>query len=115
MNIKSIGISIKNIVIASFRGELLMRMGCDKVFMHIVYTFMLFWIMILMNIMVENTLSKVEKNKEVLTELQIYHTEKMVQLAGMGRITKTGKMLESKGSPVTFPQKPAARIDSEER
>lgn len=114
MNISSIGATLKNIVIASFRGELLMRMGCDKVFAHIVYTFMLFWIMILLNIMVENTLSKVEKNKEVLTEMQIYHTEKMVQLAGMGRITKTGKILESKGSQVTFPQKPAARIDAEE-
>ena len=35
-------------------------------------------------------------------------------MAGMGRITKTDKMLENKGSEVTFPVKPATRIDAKE-
>ena len=68
----------------------------------------------ILNIMVENTMSKVEKNKEILTDLKIYHTEKTVQMAGMRRITKTDKMLENKGSKVTFPTKPATRIDAKE-
>lgn len=114
MNIKAIGTSIKNLVIASFRGELLMRLGCDKVFLQIVYTFMLFWVMIMLNILVENTLSKVERNNDILTELQIYHTEKMVQLASMGRITKTEELLDNKGSKVCLQKKPAFRIDSDE-
>ena len=91
-----------------------MRLGCDKVFLQIVYTFMLFWVMIMLNILVENTLSKVERNNDILTELQIYHTEKMVQLASMGRITKTEELLDNKGSKVCLPKKPAFRIDSDE-
>ena len=114
MNLKAAGASIKNAFKAFLRGELLMRLGCDRFFPHILYTFLLFWIGILLNIMVENTMSKVEKNKEILTDLKIYHTEKTVQMAGMRRITKTDKMLENKGSNVTFPTKPATRIDAKE-
>lgn len=66
--------SLKNALNAFFRGELLMRLGFDRFFLHIVYTFGLFWAMILMDMMIENTLSKVEKNKEILNELKIYHT-----------------------------------------
>ena len=102
MNIKAIGTSIKNLVIASFRGELLMRLGCDKVFLQIVYTFMLFWVMILFLL------------KLLTAVLLIYHTEKMVQLASMGRITKTEELLDNKGSKVCLPKKPAFRIDSDE-
>ena len=110
MNLKAAGVSIKNAFNAFLRGELLMRLGCDRFFPHILYTFLQFWIGILLNIMVENTMSKVEKN----TDLKIYHTEKTVQMAGMRRITKTDKMLENKGSKVTFPTKPATRIDAKE-
>ena len=115
MNFKAAGASLKNAFYAFLRGELLMRLGCDKAFPHILYTFMLFWIAILMNIMVENTMSKVEKNKEILTDLKIYHTEKMVQLVSLDRITRTNKLLEDKGSAVTFPEKPATRIDAKEK
>ena len=109
MNLKAAGASIKNAFNAFLRGELLMRLGCDSFFPHILYTFLLFWIGILLNIMVGNTMSK-----EILTDLKIYHTEKTVQMAGMRRITKTDKMLENKGSNVTFPTKPATRIDAKE-
>lgn len=92
-----------------------MRLGCDKLFAHIVYTFMLFWMLILMNIMVENTMGKVEKNRPVLRELKIYHTEKKVELARIGRITEADRMLKDRGSAVTFPEIPAGKIAAKEQ
>ena len=107
--------SLKNALNAFFRGELLMRLGFDRFFLHIVYTFGLFWAMILMDMMIENTLSKVEKNKDILNELKIYHTEKTVQIVSMDRITTINRMLEDKGSQASFPEKPAMRIDTKNR
>lgn len=55
------------------------------------------------------------KNKEILNELKIYHTEKTVQIVSMDRITTINRMLEDKGSQVSFPEKPAMRIDTKNR
>lgn len=114
MNRYDIKATLKNAFNAFIRGELLLRPAFNDKFIHIVYTFILFWALILLSIMVENTLSKIEKNKEILTDLQIYHTEKMVQLVSIGRITRTEAMLKDKGSDVSFPQKPASRIDAKD-
>lgn len=115
MNWVSISASLKNAMNAFFRGELLMRLGCDRIFMHIAYTFMLFWAMILLDMMIENTLSKVEKNKDVLTDLKIYHTEKMIQLVSLDRITTMERLLKEKGSDVTLPEQPALKLDTKEK
>lgn len=115
MNLKAAGASMKNILNAFLRGELMMRLGIDRAFPHIMYVCLLMWIWILLSMAVENTMSQVEKNKEILGDLKIYHTEKMVQLVSLDRITKTDRMLGEKGSPVTFPEKPAAHMDAEEK
>ncbi len=115
MNLKTIGHNIWGVILDYFRGELLMKMGCGKYFMHIVFVFMLFWCMILFDVVVENRLYILKKNKETLSELQIYHTEKMVQLASFGRITKTERMLKERNSTVTYPTKPASRLDVKEK
>lgn len=115
MNIKSIGHSIWTFILDYFRGELLMKLGCGKYFMHIVLLFILFWGMILFDIVVENRLYLLQKNKQTLSELQIYHTEKMVELARFGRITSTEKMLRERNSTITYPTKPANRLDVKEK
>lgn len=115
MNIKAIGHSIWTFILDYFRGELLMKLGCGKYFMHIVFVFILFWGMILFDIVVENRLYLLQKNKQTLSELQIYHTEKMVELARFGRITSTEKMLKERNSTVTYPTKPASRLDVKEK
>jgi len=115
MNWNSMTGSLKKTSRAFIRGELLWRLGCDKLFPYIVYTFMLFWILILLNIMVENTLGKVDKNRETLGALKIAHTEKAVELAEIGRITRAESLLKEMGSDVTFPSEPATRIDAKEK
>ncbi|MCI5989893.1 MAG: hypothetical protein SOY98_03965 [Candidatus Cryptobacteroides sp.] len=115
MNFRSFSASLRNIIDAFFRGELLMRIGADKYFPHIAYTFMLFWVMILMDMMIENTLGKVEKNREVLTSLKIYHSQKVVELVSIDRVTTVERLLKDKGSAVGLPEKPAYRLGVKEK
>ncbi len=98
---------INNSVWAILHGEFLLRLRIDKFFPHILWTFLLFWGMILSGMMVQKTLVKVEKNKSVLSEMKIYHAQKTVQIARLGRLSTVEQLLEDNGSDVTLPEKPA--------
>lgn len=111
MNTRMIGNILLNSVKAILQGEFLVRTRCDKFFLHIIYTFFLFWSMIWISMKVENTLVAVEKNKKTLNDMKIYHAQKTVQLVSLNRISVVNSLLQEKGSDVTLPQKPADRID----
>lgn len=102
---------LRNAISALFHGELLFRLKVDKFFIHILYTFLLLWLTILLDIRVEKTMAQVEKNKATLSEMKIYHAHKTVQMVSLNRISTVQEMLEEKGSAVTLPQKPATRIE----
>lgn len=103
--------SIRNSFISIVRGEFLLKIGCDKYFMHILYTFFLIWLMIWTSIKIENTLAKVEKNKVLLNDMKIYHAQKTVKMVSLNRITEVERLLRENGSEVTLPQRPADRIE----
>ena len=88
-----------------------MRMHLDRYFIHIAYTFLLFWLVIVYSMMVQNTLAKVEKNRNAVNDLKIFHAQKTVKLVGFGRIDTIEDMLKKQGSDITLPEKPAARLD----
>jgi hypothetical protein len=52
----------------------------------------------------------VEAGKKELANVEIYHAQKVVELAGLNRMTTVRDLLEEKGSKVGLPEKPAARI-----
>ena len=105
-----IGLWLKNAFLASIRGEFLLRLHVGKYFIHILYTFFLFWVSIWLSLKIEKTLTKVEENRKVLQDTEIYHAQKTVELASMGRMSKIEDMLREKGSALTIPQKPADKI-----
>ena len=105
-----VGLWLKNAFLASIRGEFLLRLHVGKYFIHILYTFFLFWVSIWLSIKIEKTLTKVEENRKVLQDTEIYHAQKTVELASMGRMSKIEDMLREKGSALTIPQKPADKI-----
>lgn len=109
--VKKFFTAIKNAVKAIFLGELLLRMRLDRFFIHILYTFLMFWIAILTSMMVQNTLVKVEKNKAKIAELKIYHAQKTVKLVSLGRLETVEEQLSRRGSEISSPEKPAARIE----
>ena len=102
-----VGLWLKNAFLAAIRGEFLLRLHVGKYFIHILYTFFLFWVSIWLSL---KTLTKVEENRKVLQDTEIYHAQKTVELASMGRMSKIEDMLREKGSALTIPQKPADKI-----
>ena len=105
-----VGTWLKNAFHAMIKGEFLLRLHINKYFIHIIYTFFLFWVSIWMSLKIEKTLTRVEEKRKVLQDIEIYHAQKTVELESMGRMTKIEQMLQEKGSTLSMPAKPADRI-----
>ena len=92
---------------AMLRGEFLLRLDIGRYFIHIVYAFFLFAMVIWLSLVIEGTMTKVEKNKAVLQELEIVHTQKVFDLVSLSKRSSVRQLLEEKGSKVTEPTQPA--------
>lgn len=108
--VSDIGAWLKNAFMAMIRGEFLLRLHVNKYFIHIIYTFFLFFISIWLSLKIEKTLTKVEDKRKVLQDVEIYHAQKTVEMESMGRMTRIEQMLQEKGSALAIPEKPADRI-----
>ena len=102
---------LRNGFSAVITGNLLLRLNAGKYFMHIAYTFVLFWILIFESLMAENALSKVEKNKERISEMEIVYADKTFEVASMSRRSAIQKRLEAMGSQVQEPRQQAIVIE----
>jgi len=100
----------KNILMSIIHGDLMMKLKLDKYFPHIIYTFFLMFVSIWLGLKIQNTMVKVEKNKDILTDMKIYHAQKTVQLVGLNRMSTVDDLLRDKGSDVTMPEVPANKI-----
>ena len=100
---KFLGRSFKAIL----KGEFLLRMQVDKVFPHILWFFALMWVSIWLSMKIDATLIRVEQNKRILGDLEIYHAEKTEALVRLNRFSTIQYKLEEMGSKVGLPEKPA--------
>ena len=105
-----IGATIRNIITAVFKGELLLRLHVDKYFVHIISLFVLILAAVWISLKVDTTLTKVEKNKKVIHELEIYHAEMTSELVELGRLSTVEAHLQELGSDVAMPEKPAVAV-----
>ncbi|MGN1211780.1 MAG: FtsL-like putative cell division protein [Candidatus Cryptobacteroides sp.] len=103
--------TFKNIMSAILSGELLLRMHFDRFLPHILYLFFLMWLSIYANLMMDSTMVKVQKTKEIVESMRIYHAQKTNELAEYGSISKIQDMLIKSGSDVGMPDKPADRLE----
>ena len=92
------------------RGEFLLRLNVGRYFIHIVYTFFLIAMIIWISLMIESTMTKVEKGKAELRELEIVHTQKTFDVVKLTRRSSINEMLQQMGSKVTEPQQPATQL-----
>lgn len=111
LRIGDIGRFLAASMAAIFKGQFIMKLKVDKYFLQIAWTFLLFTLMILFSLGVDSTLSKVERNKKVLKELEILHTQKKYELITLNRRSTVSSLLEEKGSAVKEPEKPAVTIE----
>ena len=105
--VQDLGRLLKETVNAILHGQLLMRLNIGRYFVHIVYTFFLFAMLIWMSICVDSTLAKVENNQLALKELEIQHSNLEFELRTLNRRVAIEEMLEKSGSKVTEPSVPA--------
>lgn len=98
---------IKNSFTAILKGEFLLRLNVGRYFAHIVYTFFLFAMVIWLSLMIETSMAKVEKNKAILRELEIQHSQKTFEVVKLSRRSEVESELKRLGSNVGEPQKPA--------
>lgn len=101
---------LKNAAIAIVEGKFLLRIQANRYFIHIIYTFFLFWVSIWLSLKIEKTLTRLEDNRKALADVEIYHAQKTVELAGLSRMSKVQRMLEESGSKLAMPAKPADSI-----
>ena len=109
--IADIGTLLKNSVTAIMRGELLLRMNIGRHFSKYLFTFVMLALLILFNLAVENTFSKVEHNKLILKELEIKCADRTFQVASMSRRSSIAARLEKMGSKVKEPERAATILE----
>ncbi len=108
--LSDIGKGFVNTLLAILQGKLLLKLNAARYFIHIIYTFFLFWVSIWLSLKIEKTLTKVEDNRKVLSDIEIYHAQKTVELAGYSRLNTVQDMLKDAGSNLVIPSKPADRL-----
>lgn len=107
---KKIGDALKESLKAIWKGEFVLRLRADKLYIHILYFFLLAGLSIYVSLMVDRTLAKVERNKETIKNLEIEHAQKTGQLVKLHSISTTLEQLRVLGSEVKTPEKPANTI-----
>ena len=105
--IQDVGRLLKESIKAILHGQFLLRLNIGRYFIHIVWTFVLFGMLIWFSLGVDSTLAKVEKNQAAIKELEIEHSNLEFELRTLNRRAALEDLLKESGSKVTEPQKPA--------
>ena len=105
--LSDLGTFLKNSFLAILRGQFLLRLHVDKYFMHIVYVFFLFAMLILISLGTEATLNKMEENRKQIEQLQITSLDKTYEVAEKSRRSAISEGLRATGSEVGEPTQPA--------
>ena len=109
--LSDIGAFLKNSFLAILQGRFLMRLRIDEYFIHIVYVFFLMAMLILISLGVENSLNKVEENKQTLKELRIIWSDKTFEMAGVSSRSEVERKLSEMGSKLGEPDRSATVLD----
>ncbi|MBQ8499158.1 MAG: hypothetical protein IJ495_00530 [Bacteroidales bacterium] len=99
--------AVKEFIIALGRGDLVLRMRIDRAFPYILWTFLLGCVSIWWSYMTEQTMLKVERNKDIITNLKIEHAQKTYETVSLDKLTTVEALLTEMESDVKPPQKPA--------
>ena len=109
-NKKSGRASVSTVIKSILSGDILILMRVDRILPYILFLFLLGWVNIFLNYSIEQTMTKVEKNKKTLEYYKNDYANKTYEFVKAGNISNVKDMLEKGGSDVTTPQKPAEKI-----
>ena len=109
-HISDIGTVLRNSLSAIMRGELLLTLNVGKYFVHILYTFFIFVLVIWISLMIDSTMAKVERGKKTIAQLEMTKSEKTFELVSLTRRASCSKALANMGSGVGESTKPATTL-----
>ena len=98
---------LKKVIRSIGRGDILLKIGADRLFPYIIYTFFLAVMSMWLSYRAEITMQTVEKNKATIEDLKIDNVNKTCQIISLTRISTVENMLKEADSEVKAPQKPA--------
>ena len=101
-----IGQLLKNSVKAIFEGEFLLRLKIGRYFINIVLVFIVITFTIYISLLIDNTLTKVERGKTVIAEQEATIAMRTFELSSLTRRSGAEKHLEELGSTLKEAEKP---------
>lgn len=102
---------ILNSIKAIFKGEFLLRLRIGDYFLHIAWCFCIVALTIWMSLLIDNTLTKVEKGKAVISRLDNEIAEREFTLASMMNRRQIRISLEEAGSKLEEPKQRAVALE----
>lgn len=103
-------INLKENIIAFIRGELGLRKGYDKYLRHIITVAVLIATVLYLFLKTEESLKQIEDNKVLIDDLRISHSTLHSKLVSFDRPSSINIKLNSMGSSIKIPNKPAIEI-----
>ena len=98
-----VGRVLRNSFSAVLNGTFLLRLNAGRYFVHIIYAFVMFGLIIWLSLLTDATMAKVEKNRKEIAELQIANTQKTCELVSLTRRSAVEARLVKMGSEVGEP------------
>lgn len=102
---------ILNSVKAIFKGEFLLRLRIGDYFLHIAWCFCVAALTIWMSLLIDNTLTKVEKGKAIISKQENEIAEREFTLASMMNRRQIKISLEEMGSRLEDPKQRAIALE----
>lgn len=102
---------VLNSIKAIFKGEFLLRLRIGDYFLHIAWCFCIVALTIWMSLLIDNTLTKVEKGKAVISRLNNEIAEREFTLASMMNRRQIRISLEEAGSKLEEPKQRAVALE----
>ncbi len=93
-----------------WNGSLLLRMHIDRHILKITIFLAMMMMTIGVSLLIDNTLTKVKRNNDIIKEQQSVIAMKTFQISEITSRSALDKRLESAGSKVRNPEKPAFEI-----
>ena len=103
--LKRIGKAILNSIIAIWRGEFLLRLRAGRFLAHILYTFLLFGLIIWFSLLIDTSMNQVETNYARINALKMEQSLLKIDLTRAESRSAVARRLQEMGSPLGEPEK----------
>ena len=101
---------LRNSLVAIWRGEFLLRLRAGRFLAHILYTFLLFGLIIWVSLLIDTSMNTIEKNEKRISELRMEQSILKFEMTRATGRAAVGRRLEKMGSPLREPEKNATLI-----